>query len=149
MTFGTTEGKSWVEALPTQRATFTGRTFSRSHIIGDSGSVPTVGEIWATSDHAVDSHAHDAAELLYVLSGAIAVNEQRVEANGVVFIPGGTSYSARVLTDGGARVLRIELPDAGSRDEGTEYEARVWQGPLTDEGVPQLDLTSENEVAYR
>lgn len=137
MTFGTTEGRPWVEALPTERGRFAGRTFSRFHIANAGGAIPTVGEIWATSDHAVESHAHDADELLYVLSGAIAVNGRRLESNEVVFIPRGTSYSAQVLSDEGARVLRIELPNADSRDE-TEYEARVWQGPLTYDGVPQL-----------
>src|SRR5215213_2526276 len=75
MTFGTTEGKPWVEALPAERGSmFTGRTFSRFHIVGDGGALPTVCEIWATSDHAVKSHAHGSSELLYVLSGAIEVN---------------------------------------------------------------------------
>jgi mannose-6-phosphate isomerase-like protein (cupin superfamily) len=138
MTFGTTEGQPWVEALPTQRGRFAGRTYSRFHILNAGNSVPTVGEIWATSDHAVESHAHDADELLYVLSGAIAVNGQRLGSNEVVFIPSGSSYSAQVLTDEGARVLRIELPNTASRDTGTEYEARVWQGPLRVDGVPQI-----------
>lgn len=138
MTFGTTEGKAWVEALPTERGRFKGRTFSRFHLPGEASSVPTVCEIWATCDHSVDAHAHDADELLYVLSGAIAVNGRRLEANEVVFIPGGTAYSARVLTDEGARVLRVELP-GGSGAEGQEYTARVWDGPLRTDGVPQLD----------
>jgi hypothetical protein len=64
MTFGTTNGKPWIEALPTNRGRFTGRTFSRFHIVGAGGVVPSVGEIWATSDHTVESHAHDADELL-------------------------------------------------------------------------------------
>ena len=137
MTFGTTEGQPWIEALPTQRGKFSGRTFSRFHIVNAGNLVPTVGEIWATSDHAVESHAHHADELLYVLSGAIAVNGRRLGSNGVVFIPRGSSYSAQVLTDEGAHVLRIELP-AATRDTGTEYEARVWQGPLTVDGIPQV-----------
>lgn len=62
---------------------------------------------------AVESHAHDADELLYVLSGAIAVNGRRLESNEIVFIPKGSAYSAQVLTDEGARVLRIGLPNAG------------------------------------
>jgi mannose-6-phosphate isomerase-like protein (cupin superfamily) len=138
MTFGTTEGQPWIEALPTQRGRFAGRTFSRFHIVNLDNLVPTVGEIWATSDHAVESHAHDADELLYVLSGAIAVNGRRLGSNEVVFIPRGAPYSAQVLTDEGARVLRIELPNAASRDTGTEYEARVWEGPLTADGVPRI-----------
>ena len=138
MTFGTTEGQPWVEALPTQRGRFAGRTFSRFHIVNAGSSVPAVGEIWATSDHAVESHAHDADELLYVLSGAIAVNGRRLGSNEVVFIPSGASYSAQVLTDEGARVLRIELPNAAGRDAGTEYEARVWQGRLTADGIPRI-----------
>lgn len=146
MTFGTTEGKHWVEALPTERATFTGRTFSRFHILSGRGSVPTVGEIWATSNHAVESHAHDADELLYVLSGAIAINGWRLGPNEVVFIPKGESYDARVLSDDGAHVLRLELPSASNRNEVAEYDARVWQGPLTDEGVPQLDAASIKDV---
>ena len=139
MTFGTTEGKPWVEALPTERGTFTGRTFSRFHIIGAGGPVPTVGEIWATSDHSVESHAHDADELLYVLSGAIALDGRRLGSNEVIFIPRGACYSARVLTAEGAHVLRVELPNASGRGEGSEYGARVWRGPLTDDGVPRLD----------
>jgi len=138
MTFGTTEAKQWVEALPTERGTFTGRTFSRFHIVGTGSSVPTVCEIWATSDHAVESHAHDADELLYVLSGVIEVNGRRLGPNEVVFIPSGAHYSARVLTDEGARVLRVELPHDAGRSEGAEYTVRVWQGPLTDNGVPYL-----------
>jgi len=136
MTFGTTEGKLWVEALPTSRAGFTGRTFSRFHIADASDMVPKVAEIWATSDHAVESHAHDADELLYVLSGAIAINERTLGPNEVVFIPKGAAYSARVIAEEGARVLRVELPGA-DRDE--EYEARVWRGPLTDDGLPRLE----------
>ena len=136
MTFGTTEGKQWVEALPTERGTFTGRTFSRFHIAGAGGSVPTVCEIWATSDHAVEAHAHDADELFYVLSGAIEINGRSLGAGEVVFIPRGASYSARVVTDGGAHVLRVQLPNGGGRGEGAEYDARIWQGRLTDEGLP-------------
>src|SRR5688572_16726011 len=97
MTFGSTEGKPWVEALPTERGTFTGRSFSRFLILSGGGAVPTVGEIWATSDHRVEAHAHPADELLYVLSGAIEIDGRRLGPNDVVFIPGGTSYSARVL----------------------------------------------------
>jgi quercetin dioxygenase-like cupin family protein len=139
MTFGTTKSKPWIEALPTERgAPFTGRTFSRFHLTGDGGDVPNVGEIWATSDHAVDAHAHDADELLYVLSGAIEVNGRRLEANDVVFIPRGSSYGARVLTAEGSRVLRVEIPNAGRRAESPEYDARVWPGPLTADGVPRL-----------
>ena len=136
MTFGTTESKPWVEALPTERAGFAGRTFSLFHIVNAGDSVPTVGEIWATSDHAVEAHAHDADELLYVLSGAIAVNGRRLGVNEVVFIPRGAAYGAQVLTGEGARVLRIELPNAGGHDPG--YEARVLRGLLTDDGVTQL-----------
>lgn len=138
MTFGTTEGKPWVEALPTERGTFTGRTFSRFHLVGGRGLAPTVCEIWATSDHAVESHAHDSDELLYVISGAIEINGQRLGSNEVVFIPRGTSYGARVLSGEGARVLRVELANAAGRSEGPEYEARVWRGTLTDEGVPYV-----------
>src|SRR3712207_5029717 len=94
MTFGTTEGKPWVEALPVGRAKFSGRTFSRFHIAG-AGRAPSVCEIWATPDHAVESHAHDADELLYVLSGAVEIAGRRVIAGEVVFIPKGTAYGAR------------------------------------------------------
>src|SRR5215211_1457339 len=87
VTFGTTKDQPWVEALPTRRRRFTGRTFSRFHIVNAGDSVPTVGDIWATSDHAVEAHAHDADELLYVLSGAIAVNGRRLGSNEVVLIP--------------------------------------------------------------
>jgi len=142
MTFGTTEGKPWIEALPTARGRFTGRTFSRFHIVGAGGLALTVGEIWATSDHAVESHAHDADELLYVLSGAVSVNGRRLGSNDVVFIPRGAPYSARVITEEGAHILRVELPGGARGDEGAEYEARVWQGPLTDDGVPRLDTAS-------
>src|SRR5437763_1356102 len=111
MTFGKTVDKPWVEAIPTARGDgFTGRTFSRFHIIGDR-AVPQVCEIWATSDHSVNSHAHDADELLYVLSGTIEVNGQKLEANEVVFIPRGSAYSARVLSEEGSHVLRVEFPD--------------------------------------
>ena len=138
MTFGTTEGKHWVEALPTARGEFTGRTFSRFHIVDAGGNLPSVGEVWATSNHSVESHAHDADELLYVLSGAIEINGRRLGANEVVFIPRGTAYSARVIAAEGAHVLRVELP-GGSRDvEPAEYEAKVWRGPLTAAGIPQL-----------
>ena len=150
MTFGATEGKPWVEALPTERGTFTGRTFSRFHIVaGGDGSVPTVGEIWATRDHAVEAHAHDADELLYVMSGAIEINGRGLGPNEVVYIPRGSAYSARVLTDEGARVLRVELPNAGGRIEVSEYDARVWRGPLTDEGVPMLGAAHANDEIDR
>src|SRR5215217_6452113 len=128
MTFGTTEGKLWVEALPTERGTFTGRTFSRFHIVSSGGAVPTVGEIWATPDHAVEAHAHGSDELLYVLSGAIEVNGRRLGKNDVVFIPRGAAYGARVLGDEGSRVLRIELPSVNNGAEISEYEAKIWRG---------------------
>ena len=137
MTYGTSEGRSWIEALPTAHGpTFTGRTFNRFHIIGDGSTIPTVCEIWATSDHAVEAHAHDRDELLYVLSGAIEIDGRRVEANGVVFIPNGTAYGARVLTAEGSHVLRVEIPNGRRQLEAPEYEARVWSGPLTASGKP-------------
>ena len=144
MTFGTTADKPWFETLPTERgASFTGRTFSRFHIIGDGRETPTVGEIWANSDHAVKAHAHDSDELLYVLSGAIEVNGRRLEANDVVYIPSGAAYNARVLSDEGSRVLRIELPKANSRRGEPEYDAKIWLGPLTKEGTPNLGDSSK------
>jgi mannose-6-phosphate isomerase-like protein (cupin superfamily) len=139
MTFGTTEGQPWVEALPTEGGSrFTGRTFSRFHMVGNGGALPTICEIWATSDHCVEGHAHDSSELLYVLTGAIEVNGRRLEANEVVFIPAGSSYSARVLGDEGSHVLRVELPNGGRRTEASEYDARVWSGPLTSDGFPEV-----------
>jgi mannose-6-phosphate isomerase-like protein (cupin superfamily) len=139
MTFGTTKGRPWVEALPAERgAVFTGRTFSRFHIVGNGGEVPAICEIWATSDHAVESHAHDSGELLYVVSGAIEINGRRLEANDVVYIPPGTYYNARVLTDEGSHVLRVELQSDNNRAEVQEYEARIWNGPLTANGYPEL-----------
>jgi hypothetical protein len=137
VTFGTTEGSSWIEALPTGRGpTFTGRTFSRFLIVGDGSAVPSVCEIWATSDHAVERHAHESDELLYVLSGAIEINGRRLEAKSVVFIPRGTAYGARVSTAEGSHVLRVEIPNTDRHVEVTEYEARIWSGPLTTGGVP-------------
>jgi len=141
MTFGTTEGKTWVEALPTEHgAAFTGRTFSRLHIADNSSATPIIGEIWATSDHSVEAHAHDADELLCVLSGAIEVNGQRLRTNEVVFIPRGTAYGARVLSNEGSHVLRVVFPRAQSSTEEAEYEARTWEGPLTADGFPDLSL---------
>lgn len=148
MTFGTTVGKSWIEALPTQRgAQFTGRTFSRFHIVDARGAVPSVGEIWATSDHMVESHAHDSDELLYVLSGSIEINGQRLESNEVVFIPRGTPYSARVLTDEGSHILRVEMPNADPRAGVSEYDGRIWKGPLTNEGVPHLGESAAESLS--
>ena len=143
MTFGTTKDKAWVEALPTGSGSeFTGRTFSRFHVIGDSsGATPTICEIWATSDHAVEAHAHDASELLYVLDGVIELNGRRLQANDVVFIPKGDAYNARVLSAGGSHVLRVAFPaGGGSNIEAAEpeYAAKVWTGPLTAEGYPEL-----------
>lgn len=92
MTIGTTQGKQWIETLPTDRgALFTGRTFCRMHMRGKA--LPTVGEIWATSNHAGEGHSHDADELLYVLSGAIEINEQRVATGDVAFIPRRSHYT--------------------------------------------------------
>lgn len=142
MTFGTTKGKPWVEALPTAHgATFTGRTFSRFHVVGNNGLVPTIGEIWATSNHSVEAHTHDSDELLYVLSGAIEIDGRRLETSDVVFIPGSTPYRARVLSDEGSHVLRVELPNGGRSAEAAEYGARTWSGPLTADGYPELKGT--------
>lgn len=138
MTFGKTENKPWVEALPTEQGQFSGRTFSRFHVMGDDDSIPTVCEIWATSDHAVEAHAHNADELLYVLRGVISLNRHTLKSNAVVFIPRGAAYSARVLSDGGAHVLRIELPNGGNVAGEAEYQARLWNGPLTEGGLPDL-----------
>lgn len=138
MTFGSVSGKPWVEALPRRGAGFAGRTFSRIHITGDGNSIPTVGEIWASPDHEVGSHAHEAPELLYVLSGEIEINDRRLCPGDTVFLPGRTEYRARVLSDGGARVLRIELPGADAAGRGPGYGSRVWTGRLTEEGLPDL-----------
>jgi mannose-6-phosphate isomerase-like protein (cupin superfamily) len=146
MTFGTTIGKPWIEALPTERgAQFTGRTFSRFHLIGTGSAVPSVCEIWATSDHALEPHAHDSDELLYVLSGVIEINGQRLGANDVVYIPGGTPYGARVVSEAGSHVVRVELPKAERHAGGPEYDARVWRGPLTGEGTPNLSAANEGD----
>src|SRR5215475_7400906 len=126
MTFGTTIGKPWVEAIPTDRgASFTGRTFSRLHMLGNASDVPFVGEIWATSDHSVESHAHESDEMLYVLSGAIEVNGQKLESNEMVFIPRRTEYRARVLSDPGSHILRIEMPNASSEAPESEYDVKT------------------------
>lgn len=138
MTVGTTHGKQWVETIPTSRgANFAGRTFFRLHMVGDG--LPSIAEIWATADHDVEGHAHDADELLYVLSGSIEVNGQAVGENEVAFIPGGTHYIARVRSDCGSHVLRIEFPHAGKNDEPPDYDFRPWEGPLTAEGFPDLN----------
>jgi redox-sensitive bicupin YhaK (pirin superfamily) len=133
ITFGTTKGAPWVEAVATAEHPFSGRTFSRLHV--NSRDAPVVAEIWATSDHVVVPHAHGTDELLYVLSGAIEIDGRRLEANEVVFIRAGTAYSARVLTPEGSHVLRVAF--AGDREAG-EYEARVWRGAVTEDGFPDL-----------
>jgi hypothetical protein len=38
----------------------------------------------------------------------------------------------------GARVLDVETA-GGSGVEGAEYDARIWQEPLMDDEIPQLD----------
>jgi len=84
MVVGTTQGKQWTETLPTDRgAHFTGRTFFRLHILAEG--LPVIGEIWATSDHAVNGHSHEADEMLYVLNGAIEVNGQTHSVKSVAF----------------------------------------------------------------
>ncbi|HEY4229163.1 MAG TPA: cupin domain-containing protein [Thermoanaerobaculia bacterium] len=139
MTIGSTRGKAWIEALPTERgAHFTGRTFSRFHFVGRSGE-PAVGEIWATGEHAVEAHAHESDELFYVLSGAIEIDGRLLRENEVAFIPRGTAYAARVASPEGGRVLRIELPSDGLRSDSPEYGGRVWTGPLTEDGVPRIE----------
>jgi hypothetical protein len=147
MRYGTTEGKPWIETLPTQRgAPFTGRTFSRIHILASGGSVPTVGEIWADSDHAVESHAHGTDELLYVLRGAIEVNGRRVGRNELVFIASGEAYSARVISEEGSHVLRIVMGNGERGEEDPEYDGRTWEGTLTEEGFPELGMGRREEV---
>jgi hypothetical protein len=137
MVFGTTRGQGWTETLPANGgANFTGRTFFRLHLLGEG--LPTIAEIWATRDHRVEGHAHAADELLYVLGGAIEVNGRRLERNEVEFIPAGTKYTARVASDGGSHVLRVEFPHGSDHDGPPEYDARPWPGPLTNEGFPDL-----------
>ncbi len=139
MTIGTTREKPWIEALPTGRgARFTGRTFSRFHIVGRGGE-PSVGEIWATGEHSVEAHAHESDELLYVLHGAIEIDGRLLSENEVAFIPRGTAYAARVASPDGGRVLRIELPSGRPRPSRPEYDGRVWTGPLTGDGVPRIE----------
>jgi mannose-6-phosphate isomerase-like protein (cupin superfamily) len=142
MTIGTTRDKPWIEALPTGRgARFTGRTFSRFHIPG-SGGAPSVAEIWATAEHAVEAHAHESDELFYVLSGAIEIDGRLLRENEVAFIPKGTPYAARVASPEGGRVLRIELSDpasGGPRPDSPEYDGLAWTGPLTEGGVPRIE----------
>jgi len=139
MTFSATEGQPWTDTLPTLRgAGFTGRTFCRFPIPGGSNTVPSVAEIWATADHAVEGHAHDADELLYVLRGAIEVNGHTLRAGGAAFIPRGESYRARVVSAAGSHVLRVAFPGAGGGAHPPEYDSRAWPGPLTDDGLPDL-----------
>lgn len=143
MTFGTTREQPWTETLPTARgAGFTGRTFCRFHFTGGAAAIPSVAEIWATSDHAVEGHAHDADELLYVLSGAIEVNGHTLQANEMVFIPSGDSYRARVVSQEGSHVLRVALPRPSNDAHPPEYDARPWSGPLTADGFPDLRPTA-------
>ena len=142
MTTGSTRDKTWIEAIPTAKsARFTGRTFSRFHIVGRGNGIPSVGEIWATGQHAVEAHAHESDELFYVLSGAIEIDGRLLRENEVAFIPRGTAYAARVASPEGGRVLRIELPSGGPRPrpDSPEYEGRTWTGPLTADGVPRID----------
>jgi hypothetical protein len=74
--------------------------------------------------------------MLYVLSGAIEVNGRTVRANGVVFIPRGDSYRARVVSSGGSHVLRVAFRVAADPAHPPEYDSRTWTGPLTDGGFP-------------
>ncbi len=134
---GSTKNKPWIEALPIPPHSFVGRTFSRLHILSRDPAVPLVAEIWANKDHQVASHAHGNDELLFVISGAISVDGQRLAANEVVFIPSGTAYAARVESEEGSRVLRIVLPRNAPRNE-EPYEARVWNGPIRSDGAPDL-----------
>jgi mannose-6-phosphate isomerase-like protein (cupin superfamily) len=136
ITFGTTKGAPWVEAISNDAHPFTGRTFSRFHLVHRDGRGPNVGEIWATADHVVEAHAHGTDELLYVLSGAVMIDGRRLEAGEVAWIRAGTAYGARVLSAGGSHVLRIELPTPNASPEAAEYEAEVWRGPVTATGLP-------------
>jgi redox-sensitive bicupin YhaK (pirin superfamily) len=138
MTIGTTRSKTWTETLPTERgARFEGRTFFRLLMAGKS--LPSIAEIWATAEHAVEGHSHDASELLYVLSGAIEVNGRTVSQNEVAFIPSGSHYTARVLSSQGSHVLRVEFPHDETQDEpAPEYDMRPWSGPLGNDGFPDL-----------
>jgi hypothetical protein len=61
-----------------------------------------------------------------------------VATHETVFIPRGTSYAARVTSDNGSRVLRVELP-GGNRRRPAEYEGRIWRGPVHEDGTPALD----------
>jgi mannose-6-phosphate isomerase-like protein (cupin superfamily) len=144
MTFCSPQGRPWMETLPTQRgARFTGRTFCRFHLSGDSRTLPSVAEIWATSDHAVDEHAHDSDEMLCILSGTIEVNGQILRLNEAVFIPRGETYRARVVSAEGGHVLRVAFPNAAAVPEPAEYDARPWPGPLTQAGFPDLGNVRE------
>jgi quercetin dioxygenase-like cupin family protein len=140
MTVGSVSGKRWIETIPRAHSSFSGRTFARIHIVGDEVSIPTVGEIWASQDHEVESHEHDRAELLYVLRGAIKVNDQRLDAGDVVFIPKNTKYRAGVASTTAAHVLRVELPGPASHPRMAEYDSKEWSGALDEAGFP--DLTS-------
>jgi mannose-6-phosphate isomerase-like protein (cupin superfamily) len=143
MKFGATVGQPWSETLPTARgARFVGRTFCRFHLSGDPATIPAVAEIWATSDHTVDGHAHDSDEMLYVLSGAIEVNGRTLRANDVVFIPRGDSYRARVVSSEGSHVLRVAFPNADASPYTPEYDSRIWSGSLTKDGFPDLSAES-------
>jgi mannose-6-phosphate isomerase-like protein (cupin superfamily) len=97
-----------------------------------------VAEIWATSDHAVEGHAHDSDEMLYVLSGSIEVNGRTLAPNEVVVIPRGDSYRARVVSEEGSHILRVAFSSDQDGSEPQEYDAKRWTGPLTDTGFPDV-----------
>ena len=138
MVIGTTQGQQWTETLSADRgARFSGRTFFRLHMLGEG--LPVVAEIWATSDHAVEGHSHDAAEMLYVLGGSIEVNGQTLGRNELAFIPAGSHYSARIVSNSGGHVLRIVFPYVSDPSELPEYDSRPWVGPLTHDGFPDLE----------
>lgn len=132
--FGKTAAEHWIETLPTQHDKFSGRTFCRSFLRGSDA--PSVVEIWATADHAVDAHAHDTDEVLFVLRGAIEINGVIVGTNELVFIPRGQSYSAKVVSAPGSHVLRIALTNSGATPQ---YGHQTWLGFLTEDGYPDLE----------
>jgi mannose-6-phosphate isomerase-like protein (cupin superfamily) len=72
-------------------------------------AVPGGQMIEYQAGHVEAPHSHDESEIYFVLSGDLAIGDDRVAAGMLVYIAAGTVYSPS--TERGCRFLRLELDE--------------------------------------
>ncbi len=105
---------------------------------------PSVSQFWYPQDSGDHPHSHEIDELRFILNGEMDLAGRRVTPRTAIFVPKNTPFRMTNFSPGGVKLLRLELWDthAGRPERPgppVKRESRTWEGPLTADGVPDLD----------